>query len=108
MRGQDFGNPYSVTFAGSVSAIATQAGTTDRLYFVTDVSGSADKAAKLEVRDGTTVLWQDQIVVNGTSASVFAYSFSTPLRGTAGNAISVYVGSATTVSYANLSGYFLP
>lgn len=109
MRGQERGTPFAATFAGTVSSIAILSGTTGRVHFVTDISGSTDiDGGKIELRDGTTVLWQDSIPVSGTGNGSYIKNFNVPISGSSGNSISIYVGSATSVSFANIAGYYLP
>ena len=109
MRGQDFGTPFTGTTAGTASSITLQTGTTNRIHFVTDISGTMDALGVIEVRDGSTVLWQDRLsATTGTVAGYYSRNFSTPIRGTAGSNLSVYVGTATTVSFVNVAGYYLP
>ena len=97
--------PYQQTATGTTSAVATQAAVTGQTFYVTDISGSSDKAAaKILVKDGATVIWQDQIQVSAAGASYYEHTFGTPLKCTSGNSASVTV-DGTSVSNANLAGF---
>lgn len=101
-RGQEYGTPFSVTATNATSAVATQTGAAGLRSYITDISGSSDKAgAKILVKKGTTVIWQDVI-----STNPFTYRFSTPLSGDAGGDVSVTV-DGTALCNANVSGYTL-
>lgn len=102
-RGQDGGTPYSATANHSTSAVATQTGVTNVRTFITDITGSSDKAgAKILVKNGTTVIWQDRIGNTGA----YEHVFSTPLNGTTGADVSVTV-DGTAECNANVAGYTL-
>jgi hypothetical protein len=99
-----YGTPYSATATGSTSAVATQNGVALQTIYVTDISGSSDKVgSKILVKDGSTVIWQDFV---GSNTSVAAYNrvFTTPLKATIANTITVTVDGTATCN-ANLSGF---
>ena len=106
MRGQDFGTPFNATGTGTTSALATQAAETGKKHFITDISVGTDAQGQtIQIRDSGTVIWA--LWMAGTSNSVFSRSFSTPIGGSLGSAVSLYVGTSTAVAYANISGYTL-
>lgn len=98
----DSGTPFQVTATGSTSAVATKIGAAGKTSYLVDVSGSSDKAgAKVLVKDGTTVIWQDIVGVG-----YYQHSFAMPINATAGADLSVTV-DGTSLSNANMSGYSL-
>lgn len=107
MRGQEFGTPFVETATGTARTTATHSASAGKTFYVTDVSVSANGGGvTFAVQQGTTTLWQG-ILSTGTSNAVYAQSFRTPLAGASGAAVSVTVGTAASVSYANISGYEL-
>jgi hypothetical protein len=98
-----FGTRATATATASGNATATVTGIAGSTFFVTDVSGSSDLAgATLQIKDGSTVIWQDRI----SNTSVAGYQFSTPLACTIGNNAVVAV-TGTSFGAANIAGYFL-
>lgn len=98
----DRGVPYKVTATNATSSVATKSGVASTTIYITDIAGSSDKAgAKVLVKDGTTVIWQQ--VIGATS---FAELFATPLAITAGADASVTVDS-TSVGTANIGGFVI-
>lgn len=90
---------FSVTASGTAVAIATQAGTTGQICFVTDISGSSTGTmGTWTVMAGSNILWEGSGAVN--------YQFSNPLAGTSGASIVVTV-NGTTATFANVGGYYL-
>jgi hypothetical protein len=99
---QLFGTPFQVTATNATSSVATQSAVAGTIFCITDISGSSDlSGAKILVKDGTTVIYQQVI-----GATAFYQQFETPLRGTKGNAVSVTVNS-TSIGTANIAGYSL-
>lgn len=102
-RGQEYGASFSVTANNATSAVATKAGVSSKKHFAVDISGSSDKAgAKILVKDGTTVIWQDRI----SSTGAYEHTFSQPLSASVGADLSVTV-DGTAECNANISGYTL-
>lgn len=102
--GIDSGQVASKTATGTTSAVATITGIAGRKFYITDISGSSDKAgAIILVKDGTTVIWQD--VINNTVPYTKDFTLSLPVP-TVGADISVTV-DGTSASKANLLGYFI-
>lgn len=102
-RGQEYGTPFVKTANHATSAVATQTGVANLKSFITDISGSSDKAgAKILVKDGTTVIWQDRI----SSSGAYQKTFSEPIAGSVGADISVTV-DGTAECNANVAGYIL-
>lgn len=96
----DSGTAFSVTANNATSAVASQAGAAGKTHFLYVASGSSDKAAaKIIIKDGTTVIWQDRI--SGTSALM--YYFPVPLRITTGALVSATV-DGTAECNANIAG----
>lgn len=103
---QDRGKRFSVTATGTSTAFATQAGATNVIYFVTDISGSTVSAGTISVlggATGTTVLWADIITGSGSSYG-YIKTFSEPLSGFPGGLVQVQLGGTIT-AYANISGF---
>lgn len=102
-RGEDFGTPGSATATHATAAVATVSGIAGKKFYVTDFSGSSDKAgALILVKDGSTTIWQDRM----SNASPIPYQLKTPLNGSVGADVSVTV-DGTAMCNANLSGYFI-
>jgi hypothetical protein len=96
----DNGAPFAVTANNATSAVATQAAVTGSRHYIYGVSGSSDKAAaKILIKDGTTVIWQDRI--SNTASAI--YYFPVPLKITLSAACSVTV-DGTAECNANLLG----
>ncbi len=101
MRGQSYGTPISATATHATSAVATVTGVTGSTYFVTDISGSSDKAgALILVKDGSTLIWQDRV----SNTAAYEHTFSTPLACTSGATLTVTV-DGTAACYANVAGF---
>lgn len=101
---QQYGSPIEATNAGTTTATASVTGVATSTYYVTDVSGSSDKAgATLEIKDGSTIIWEE--VIGNTTP--YEHTFDIPLKCTLGNTISVVV-TGTSASNANFSGYSIP
>lgn len=104
---QDHGTPFSVTATHATSAVASQAGATGKVNYVTDISGSSDKAgALLLVKQGTTVVWQVQLATTAAGINAFNHTFSTPIPSAEGALVSVTV-DGTSACYANIAGFTL-
>ncbi len=102
-RGQEFGTPFQKTATNATSAVATQTGVAGSTSYITDISGSSDKAsAQVLVKDGTTVILQVTI-----GAGHYEYRFSTPIKGSAGADVSITV-DGTSLCQSNMAGYTLP
>jgi hypothetical protein len=102
MRGQESGDPFSVTTTHATGAVASKTGATGKTYYITDISASSDKAGSIIlVKQGTTTIWQDLV-----GAGAYARSFSTPLVGASGALVSVEI-DGTSACKANISGYAL-
>ena len=107
---QSYGTYFSATNAGTANAIASVAAPgANRRHYVTDISGSADLFGSLiQVRTGDTIIWQDKLVIPFSGASMttpYVKEFKTPLVGTTNATVLVKVGTATSLSWANISGY---
>ena len=103
-RGQERGQPFQKTATHATSAVATQTGVVGRRSFITDISGSSDKAgALILVKDGSTTIWQDRIGNTGA----YEHTFSTPIAASNDADISVTV-DGTALANSNMAGYTLP
>lgn len=103
----DRGTPFFKTATNSTSAVATQTGVANRTSYITDISGSSDKAgSKILVKDGTTVIWQDNILVSAAGACFYEHSFVMPISATVGADISVTV-DGTSICNANMAGFVI-
>lgn len=101
------GAPVSATATNATSAVATIAGVTGAVNYVTDVSGSSDKAgALLLVKQGTTTIWQVQLATTAAGMNSFHHQFASPLSSASGASVSVTV-DGTAACYANIAGYQL-
>lgn len=99
------GAPVAATATSATSAVATVAGVAGSINYVTDISGSSDKAGSLLlVKQGTTVIWQIQLATTAAGINAFNHSFASPLPSAIGASISVTV-DGTAACYANIAGY---
>ena len=93
------GKPFSVTATHATAATATQAASSGKRHYITEISASSDKAgAIILVKQGTTTLWQIQV-----NAGNYNHTFKTPLVGGAGALVSVGI-DGTSVCKANVAG----
>jgi hypothetical protein len=100
-----YGDPFSVTATHASSAVASKAAATGKIHYITDISGSSDKAGStLLVKDGTTVIWQVQLLQTAAGISTYGHTFGTPLKATSGNLVSVTV-DGTAYCSANIAGF---
>lgn len=107
MGKQEFGTPFSVTATHATSAVASQAGVADKVHYITDISGSSDKAGSLLlVKQGTTVVWQVQLATSAAGMNAFTHTFSTPIPSATGALVSVTV-DGTSACYSNIAGFTL-
>lgn len=97
------GAPFSQTATHATSAVATQTGVANQRIYVTDISGSSDKAgALILVKDGSTTIWQDRI----SSTAAYSHSFRTPLPVSVGGTLTVTV-DGTAIANSNVVGVIL-
>lgn len=97
------GTPFSATATGTTSATATFSTPAGATAYITDATASSDLAGGIvQVKSGSTVLWQGQVAANGT----FDTDFQTPIICAAGaNAIVTITG--TLACSANISGFYI-
>lgn len=99
MSALDNGTRVSATATNASSAVATIAAVAGQKVFITDITGSSDKAGALVlVKDGTTVIWQDIV-----GAGYYQHTFATPIVGSVGAAVSVTV-DGTALCNSNIAG----
>lgn len=97
---QLYGDIFGVTATHATAAVAQKDAATSKTHYITDIAVSSDKATSiLLIKDGTTVIWQQQI-----GASKESFQFSTPLKGSTGNLVSVEI-DGTAACKANLAGF---
>lgn len=102
---QAYGTPFAVTATHATSAVASNAGVSGKIHYITDISGSSDKAGSLLlVKQGTTVIWQVQLATTAAGNNSFQHTFKVPLISDAGALVSVTV-DGTSACYANIAGY---
>ena len=100
MSALDNGLRVAATATHATSAVATITGVAGKKTFITDISGSSDKAGGLIlVKDGTTVIWQDRV----SSTAGYSHTFATPITGSVGADVSVTV-DGTAIANSNVSG----
>jgi len=99
------GAPFATTTSHATSAVASVAGVTGSVHYITDISGSSDKAGSLlTVKQGTTVIWELQLAATAAGNLAYSHSFQAPLIAVAGELVSVTV-DGTSVCKANIAGY---
>lgn len=102
---QERGTPFSATTTHATSAVASKAAVTGQTHYVTDISGSSDKAgALLLVKQGTTVIWQVQLATTAAGINAFSHTFAVPLAAAQSALVSVTV-DGTAACYANIAGF---
>lgn len=82
------------------------ASTTGQSYYITGVDASYSSSSQtglLQLKDGTTVIWQQYVTGSGN------YNFPSAIRGKANQAFSAVLaaGAASVVGTVNLRGYLL-
>ncbi len=98
------GTKFSVTATHATAAAATKAAPgAGKRIFVTDISGSSDKAASIlkivEDTAGTPVTkWEIQV-----GAGNYSHTFKTPIQITANKSVGVEI-DGTSVCKANIAG----
>lgn len=101
------GTPFSATATHATAAAASEAAVSGKTHYITDIAASSDKAgALLLVKDGTTTIWQVQVATTAAGNNSFTHTFSTPLQGTSGAAVSVEI-DGTAACKANIAGFTL-
>ena len=101
MAKTNFGTPVFATATASGAATATVTGVAGVTLYATDVSGSSDlSGATIQIKDGSTVIWQDRV----SNTAPVSYQFQTPLQCTMGNSLVVVV-TGTSYGAANVAGF---
>lgn len=101
------GTWWSQTATGTSSATATEVAVVGKTHYVTDFFCASDKAdAIIQIKQGTTVIWQSTLDTPSTSNDHHHHSFQTPLKGAADALVSVTI-DGTSSADANLSGFTL-
>ena len=105
MSREYYGTPFTETATHATAAVASHAGETGKIHYVTDIAASTDKAgAIILVKQGTTVIFQLQIATTAAGINAFSHTFKVPLTGVSGGLVSVEV-DGTSACKANLAGY---
>ena len=102
MNKQLHGQHFDVTAAAiSGSAVATEAASTGRTHYVTDIAASSPVSTVIvEVIDGSTILWSNIV----GSGGFIGQKLSEPIAITSGSAVTLLAGTAATI-YVNLGGF---
>lgn len=101
MRGIESGTPLYATATGTSSAVATLTAVAGKSIYGSVVTGSSDlTGATLQIKDGSTVIWQDRI----SNTAAYYIQWDLPIASSVGNTLSVTV-TGTSASNANISGY---
>jgi len=99
------GEPFADTTTHATAAVATVAGVAGYTHYITDISGSTDKAgAILTVKQGTTTIWEVQLAATAAGNLAYSHSFNSPLVATKAELVSVTI-DGTSVCKANIAGY---
>ena len=100
-RGREYGTPFAASSTASGNTTTTVSAIAGKTLYVTDFSGSSDLAgATIQVKDGSTVVWQDRI--SNTCPGIYQLSEPLPIAG----ALTVVV-TGTSYAAANVAGYSL-
>jgi len=92
-----YGEQSSVTATHATAAVASKAGVTGVTHYAINVAVSSDKAGSiLLIKDGTTVIWQQQV-----GATFCNLTFPAGLKATKGNLLSAEI-DGTSACKANL------
>lgn len=103
MAARDYGTPFSVTATHATAAVASKTGVAKSTHYITQVAVSSDKAgAILLIKQGTTVIWQEQIGADDSGIR----TFDPPLVGDLGALVSVEI-DGTSACKANINGFTL-
>ena len=98
---QAHGDPFQGTATHATLATATIAAVTGKQHYITDIAASSDKAGAIVlVKQGTTTIWQIQLLANDR----LDHSFVTPLEGAVGALVSIEV-DGTAACKANIAGF---
>ena len=103
---QNHGVPFMVTHTHGTAALATKAAVSCKRHYITDIAVSSDKdGAVVQVKDGSTVIWQMNLT-NAVTGGPYIYwqSFVVPLIGSKSAAVSITV-DGTSVCKANIAGF---
>lgn len=94
-----YGNQFLVTATHATAAVASKTGAAGKTHVAVTVSCTSDKAgAILLIKDGTTVIWQEQV-----GADHCEVIFPCGLAATEGNLLSAEI-DGTSACKANLCG----
>lgn len=102
MSKQQTGKPFSVTATHATAAVATKAAVANKRHIITKITVSSDKANSIcLVKQGTTTIWQFQLLQTAAGKSV--HSESCYLEGAVGALVSVEI-DGTSRCDANMEG----
>lgn len=100
------GKHFQVTATHATAAVATKAAVANKTHYITHITVSSDKAGAIcLVKQGTTTIWQFQLLVSAAGKSVHTEDFSAnPLEGDPGALVSVEI-DGTSACKANMTGF---
>ena len=105
----NYAAPTSVTATGTTAVTATLAAVSGLIYYITDISCSADHTgASFVLNNGATVMWQDLIFTGTTPAGspMYTMNFNAPIKCTVGSACTLVVTNTSgSVCNANIAGF---
>lgn len=112
-----YGDGWAVTglsAANTAGALAKAAASGKCHYLTSFAVGIAEAAAAntaagflIEIKDGTTVIWQERMIVSAPVGTQIARTFPIPIRITSGAALTLAVAAtgASSKSLMSMSGY---
>lgn len=99
-KGQRFSGSSSTLTSGSVTV--TEAVSTGRSHYVTEIGGSsANATAQIRLYSGATNYWMERV----GNAEAYEKVFRVPIRVSAGSAVTVELLNGGGSAYVNLAGY---
>jgi|GEM_PF-1451627 len=101
-RGTEFNEVAAGTGSGATATKAAAAGVRHKIQ---RVHGHTDKDSLLQLKDGSTVIWETAIDVDVDGKEIAFDLSNCPVIGTAGNAVSAVLASSTTDCYISIGGY---
>jgi len=99
-RGTEFNSYSAGTNAG---ATATIAAITGGCIKVTDIDGHTDKNSLVQIKDGSTVIFE--IAILAAVDKTFHKEFKTPLISTISTAISAVISDSTADCFVRIGGF---
>ena len=95
------GDPFQGTATHATLATSTISAVAGKQHYITDIAASSDKAGAIVlVKQGTTTIWQIQLLANDR----LDHSFIMPLEGAVGALVSIEV-DGTAACKSNIAGF---